>query len=195
VEMPDATYPEVRVDVKFRNNRLYHYIFDNYKNVADFCKAYSLSPSHVGNLMNLKSRIYTKTFAYTSLVNKLCEIIGELPDFLFPDEMYQTENEVKKNFVEMSLEKARAIAHSSYQNDKVDELGEIIRDGVLKLGNREMVVITDRFGLFGARRKSVEEIARKLNVTRQRALQIQSKALSRLRHPANSRNLRQFVGV
>jgi RNA polymerase primary sigma factor len=58
---------------------------------------------------------------------------------------------------------------------------------------REARVLRLRFGLKGDRVHSLKEIGEKLGVTRERARQIQQQALGRLRHPRNSRRLRDYL--
>lgn len=57
------------------------------------------------------------------------------------------------------------------------------------LNERERKVLALRFGLDDGEEKTLEEIGRQFNVTRERIRQIESKALKKLRHPARSREL------
>lgn len=57
------------------------------------------------------------------------------------------------------------------------------------LGERERKVLELRFGLNDGEEKTLEEIGRQFNVTRERIRQIEAKALKKLRHPARSRKL------
>ena len=59
---------------------------------------------------------------------------------------------------------------------------------------RERQVIELRFGLIDDHDHSLEEVGKKLKVTRERVRQIEAAALSRLRHPAHARKLRDFLG-
>jgi RNA polymerase primary sigma factor len=53
-------------------------------------------------------------------------------------------------------------------------------------------VLRLRFGLQGGEPHTLEEVGRKLGVTRERARQIQQSALRRLRHPRRSRRLKGY---
>ncbi len=49
-------------------------------------------------------------------------------------------------------------------------------------------------GLFDGQAYTLEEVGRKMGVTRERVRQIEAQALSRLRHPAIRRKLREYLG-
>ena len=80
----------------------------------------------------------------------------------------------------------------------VDEAGrQLLRRelmSVLKsLTPREERVITLRFGLDDGRPRTLEELGKEFNVTRERIRQIEAKALRKLRHPSRARHLRGFM--
>lgn len=61
------------------------------------------------------------------------------------------------------------------------------------LTDRERTVLRLRFGLDDGKARTLEEVGREFNVTRERIRQIESKALRKLRHPSRSRKLRDFL--
>jgi len=61
------------------------------------------------------------------------------------------------------------------------------------LTEREQVVLRMRFGLDDGRSRTLEEVGKEFQVTRERIRQIESKALRKLRHPSRSRKLRDFL--
>jgi RNA polymerase primary sigma factor len=61
------------------------------------------------------------------------------------------------------------------------------------LNEREQLVLRLRFGLGGVRAHTLEEIGERLGVTRERARQIEAKALSRIRMMKNLDNLRDYL--
>ena len=66
--------------------------------------------------------------------------------------------------------------------------------GVLDtLTQREEKVLRLRFGLDDGRQRTLEEVGREFNVTRERIRQIEAKALRKLRHPSRSKKLRDFL--
>ena len=65
---------------------------------------------------------------------------------------------------------------------------------VLKsLTPREERVITLRFGLDDGRPRTLEELGKEFNVTRERIRQIEAKALRKLRHPSRAKRLRDYL--
>ena len=61
------------------------------------------------------------------------------------------------------------------------------------LTGRERRVLQLRFGLQNGRARTLEEVGKELNVTRERIRQIEAEALRKLRHPSRSRKLRDFL--
>ena len=58
---------------------------------------------------------------------------------------------------------------------------------------REEKVLRLRFGLEDGRARTLEEVGREFQVTRERIRQIEAKALRKLRHPSRSKKLRDFL--
>ena len=58
---------------------------------------------------------------------------------------------------------------------------------------REAKVLSLRFGLDDGRPRTLEEVGKEFNVTRERIRQIEAKALRKLRHPSRSKKLRDFL--
>lgn len=61
------------------------------------------------------------------------------------------------------------------------------------LTDRERQVVTLRFGLKDGRARTLEEVGKEFNVTRERIRQIEAKALRKLRHPSRSKRLKDFL--
>ena len=61
------------------------------------------------------------------------------------------------------------------------------------LTEREQKVLKLRFGLDDGRARTLEEVGREFNVTRERIRQIEAKALRKLRHPSRSRKLKDYL--
>ena len=61
------------------------------------------------------------------------------------------------------------------------------------LTGRERRVLQLRFGLEDGRTRTLEEVGREFNVTRERIRQIEAKALRKLRHPSRSRKLKDYL--
>ena len=61
------------------------------------------------------------------------------------------------------------------------------------LTEREQKVLRLRFGMNDGRARTLEEVGREFDVTRERIRQIEAKALRKLRHPSRSRKLRDYL--
>ena len=72
-------------------------------------------------------------------------------------------------------------------------LREQLEKVLAALTERERKVLTLRFGLEDGKARTLEEVGKIFNVTRERIRQIEAKALRKLRHPARSKKLRDFL--
>jgi RNA polymerase primary sigma factor len=70
-----------------------------------------------------------------------------------------------------------------------EQLGDVLKT----LTSREEKVLRLRFGLDDGRPRTLEEVGREFNVTRERIRQIEAKALRKLRHPSRSKRLKDFL--
>ncbi len=70
-----------------------------------------------------------------------------------------------------------------------EELAEVLKT----LTPREEKVLRLRFGLEDGRQRTLEEVGKEFDVTRERIRQIEAKALRKLRHPSRSRRLKDFL--
>jgi RNA polymerase primary sigma factor len=71
-----------------------------------------------------------------------------------------------------------------------EHLGEVLNS----LPPREVRILQLRYGLLDGQAYTLEEVGRKMGVTRERVRQIEAQALSRLRHPSIRRKLRDYLG-
>lgn len=72
-------------------------------------------------------------------------------------------------------------------------LKEQLEEVLGTLTEREQNVLTLRFGLEDGRARTLEEVGKEFNVTRERIRQIEAKALRKLRHPSRSRKLKDYL--
>ena len=73
-------------------------------------------------------------------------------------------------------------------------LKEQLEDVMNTLTPREAKVLKLRFGLEDGKARTLEEVGREFEVTRERIRQIEAKALRKLRHPSRSKKLRDYMG-
>ncbi len=72
-------------------------------------------------------------------------------------------------------------------------LREELETALESLTDRERQVVQLRFGLVDGRARTLEEVGKEFNVTRERIRQIEAKALRKLRHPSRSKRLKDFL--
>ncbi|MDR2610621.1 MAG: RNA polymerase sigma factor RpoD [Clostridiales Family XIII bacterium] len=72
-------------------------------------------------------------------------------------------------------------------------LKEQLMDVLYTLTDRERKVLILRFGLYDGRARTLEEVGKQFDVTRERIRQIEAKALRKLRHPTRSKKLRDYL--
>jgi RNA polymerase primary sigma factor len=70
-----------------------------------------------------------------------------------------------------------------------DDLEEVMST----LSEREKVVLKLRFGIEDGHPRTLEEVGRVFNVTRERIRQIEAKALRKLKHPTRAKKLREYL--
>ena len=89
------------------------------------------------------------------------------------------------------IEDKDALSPDQYANNELlkDEINMVLQG----LTEREEKVLRLRFGLEDGRTRTLEEVGREFNVTRERIRQIEAKALRKLKHPTRSKRLRDFI--
>ena len=84
-------------------------------------------------------------------------------------------------------------ALSPADSDTFSMLKEELSNALESLTERERQVVKLRFGLEDGRARTLEEVGKEFNVTRERIRQIEAKALRKLRHPSRSKRLKDFL--
>ena len=113
------------------------------------------------------------------------------------------------------LIKRRTVANEACDNGRISVDGRVVKASYevkpgdileLKIGQRivrvevlstrtprEEKVLKLRFGIEDGRTRTLEEVGKEFNVTRERIRQIEAKALRKLRHPSRSKKLKDFL--
>ena len=89
------------------------------------------------------------------------------------------------------IEDKETLSPDDYTNNQLlkDEINNVLQG----LTEREEKVLRLRFGLQDGRTRTLEEVGKEFNVTRERIRQIEAKALRKLKHPNRSKRLKDFV--
>ena len=121
-------------------------------------------------------------------INKLIRVSRQLLQELGRE---PTPEEIAEE-MHMSVERVREILKPA-DAAAFTMLKEQLEDVLSTLTDREQKVLRLRFGLDDGRARTLEEVGKEFNVTRERIRQIEAKALRKLRHPSRSRKLKDYL--
>lgn len=192
----------LRLELRVRNNVLWHAVFDVYLSVSEFCRASGLSQYKVGVWLNLKGSPYNlKDGTLTKLAQKACEVTGLGASELFPPDLYASKLPTTM-VAELPLERLLPLMAAQHltlppaQEEAVEqaECGEALDAALATLTPREAMVVRGRFGLGDDDAKTLDEVGTMLNLGKSRVREVEQEALRKLRDPERSRVLRQCRG-
>ena len=120
---------------------------------------------------------------------KVCEIMmAALDPVSLETPVGEEEDSKLEDFVQDSAQSVERTVMQARLKEQVDE-------ALRKLPEREEQVLRLRFGLDDGRERTLEEVGREFNVTRERIRQIEAKALRRLRGNRRAKILRDYTEV
>jgi RNA polymerase sigma factor (sigma-70 family) len=205
---------DLRVELRWRNNVLWHAIRDVYPSVAAFCRAHGCNEQKVGAYLNLVEspyRAFRRPSAFEDVApdapdpdvlkpsaRTLCEATGLGPEELFPVVLYsgivppRQIAEVSAVQVLQQLRRSHPVAAIAERVVHEGDCRENVSRVLGTLTPREERVMRLQFGLDG-NEQTQAEIARTLGISETRVHQLSAKALRRLRHSSRSKTLRPFV--
>ena len=160
-------------------------------------------PVHMGDQINKMLRVshqLTQQLGHSPSSEELAEVLEITPK--------KTEDLMKVSRRPLSLEMptdedSDSILGDFIKDDESPAPTEIVTQNLLKeslgealstLPPREVRILQLRYGLLDGRSYTLEEVGRKMGVTRERVRQIEAQALTRLRHPNNREMLVDFLG-
>jgi len=202
----DEPVNEYRIKVTVRNNLILNAIENaGYRSVSEFCRAVNLPKTALTELIAMRKPPLNQSGEFSEHAKALMEELCALPTDLWTSE--QLTLKLKRNTAQrdVSSEGMRAALGMH-----AEEMLELMRpddpdEAVLKhemvtvieakldsLRPREAKMLRLRFGI-GCEEHTLEEVGKVLDVTRERARQIEAKALRNLKHPSRSDELRQLL--
>lgn len=160
-------------------------------------------PVHMGDQINKLLRIQhqlTQRLGREPSVDELAEALNVPPK--------KVENMIQVARRPLSLETPTDEEDDSVLGDFIEDdeapppdetatynlLREHLEEVLNTLPPREVRILQLRYGLLDGQAYTLEEVGRKMGVTRERVRQIEAQALSRLRHPSIRRKLRDYLG-
>jgi len=160
-------------------------------------------PVHMGDQINRLLRVshqLTQTYGREPSTDELAQVLDVSPK--------KVENMIQVARRPLSLETPTDEEDDSVLGDFIQDedspapaqivtqnlLREDLQDVLNSLPPREVRILQLRYGLLDGQSYTLEEVGRKMGVTRERVRQIEAQALSRLRHPTHRRRLADYLG-
>jgi hypothetical protein len=191
-----AHQKEIRVEARLRNNILYHLIFDNYKSVAEFCRAHKTTQmAAIGELLNLKTSPLAldkegEVIGYRTLPKRLAKIFKRLPEDIFPANIYKlpkTEAAIEIGFDAIAMNREELlIENMGFKNIDNMQVKRDIEESMSDIPLRSREILKARMD-----GDTLEVVAKKHKTTRENVRQIEQKTLRLLRHPSRAKLTRE----
>lgn len=196
---------DVKVEIRFKNNLILSRIKEKWDSISAFCQEWGFTATAVGKFINFRRSPLTthKRYAvygedgilWLKSAVEIARALGCLPEDIFPEQL----REVRKNRyeVEVSLTGIEHVPLMLIDSETPEDrcLSTEMKRKLLEIINtlpfREKRIILDRFGI-GCPEHTLEEVAQKFGVTRERIRQFEHKALRHLRHPKYSKKVKQY---
>jgi RNA polymerase sigma factor (sigma-70 family) len=178
----------LRLELRTRNNRLWHLVFDEYPSVAAFARAHGVSHFRVGAFLNLTETPYKRRGEPCVLALTLSILAGCTVEELFPRVLYQRDcprrlvAEVPARALR-SLASAETLALPPAQEDALEhrELRAMLSSCLDRLTPREAQVLRRRYGLDGYEEETLADVAAAFERSPERIRQIEIRAIGKLR--------------
>jgi RNA polymerase sigma factor (sigma-70 family) len=184
---------ELEVEVRVRNNRLKQRRLALGLTQAQLAQAASVPPGAYAALETL-TRAPQIGGRWRGVALRLAEFHCVQPQELFPESALAVTQPTVKRRID-GCELTQFLLASAPTPDALHDVAERERAVLAAVGTlapRERHVIARRFGLGATKEATCEEIAKELEVGRERIRQIEMRALRKLRHPSKSKELAEF---
>lgn len=187
---------DLRLELRTRNNRLWHVIHDEAPTVAAFCRRHRLEQGEIGGWLNLTRSPYDHTGQPRKGANRVARVAKQLVEDLFPVALYAatfprtlvTEGD-SHQFVALCGARRVALPPTQETGMMIAEAHTALTAMLETLRPREASVLRMRFGL-DHEEQTLAETATAHGLSTERVRQIEAKALRKLRHPRRAKHLR-----
>lgn len=193
--MSDKPY---RAKITLYNNRLREALeeeFPDAKSVKEMAYRMGVGLHALYALLTMRDfPLHKRHGIWTNLAMKLSTELNKSPEWLFDPELYGKGRLTATKVLDADrLLENSSPEHLLLDKERAQLLPVEVNKAVAGLGMTRPEVIRKRFGLEGEKEKSLQDVGKDIDVTRERVRQIEAKALRKLRHPKNSHKLREFV--
>lgn len=195
---------DYNIQIKVRNNFLLTAMREaGFKNAAQLARASGNSQMAVGGFLNLTKTPYNQDGRVCLPMDRICDTLGKEVTELFPSQhltkpLPKNTGEALVGMDEISklLPQSEMVASALLESPEDYADREVLGDSIYAvfleaLTPKEHKVIEMRFGLNGHEEHTLAEIGDCLDVTPERIRQFESKAMRKLRHPKQPKNLKQ----
>ena len=205
-----------RVKVSVRNNLLLTAIEEaGYKSISQFAKDLGYEPGRLQGLVSMRQSPINKSGEFSEMAKRVMEVLGAAPSDLWTTE--QLNMNLDKNSSEWAITTKFLLDTNSMQSvlggnilqlegtvyEDIEtpeesqikkELKERMEHTLDSLPLRKAKILRMRFGIDSGKEHTLEEVAKKYGLTRERVRQIEAKALRKLRQPARVNKVKDFLG-
>lgn len=203
-----AERSDLRVELKVKNNVLWHAIYGTYGSVSAFCRAFpehTLHQTEIGKLLRFKASPMTKQGTYRKLALTLERTLRTPAEDLFPTHLYESITESERvievssftalpHVVQREIRLLPAPAEERPDQKAMKrERREKIEQMLKTLNYREREVLRLRFGLMDGREYTQEEVGKLFKVSLKIVQQIERKAIRKMQNPCRSSQLENVL--
>ena len=205
-----------RVKVSVRNNLLLTAIEEaGYKSVSQFAKDLGYEPGRLQGLVSMRQPPINKSGEFSEMAKRVMEILGAAPSDLWTTE--QLNMNLDKNSSEWAITTKFLLDTNSMQavlggnvlqlegtiyedietpeeSQIKKELKERVKHTLDSLPTREAKILRMRFGIDSDKEYTLEQIAEKYELSRDRIRQIEATALRDMRKPSRLEKVKDFLG-
>ena len=185
---------DTRVEVRIYNKIFYDLIFQEFKSIAQFSKASKIHQSTIGDFLNVRRKSpFLHNGEYCKIAKRIATFFNIEPDLLFPSTLYKVQGKGIA-VLEFDSQVIACTDRSSFRRylPETELMDESVRQGVNEaldtLNPAERKVITMRV----VEGKTLADCGKELHLTRERARQIEDKALLKLRQPGVIKKLEEI---
>ena len=175
---------DFNIKVSVRNGRLLRAIRAKYDSVAELSRQLVRGRSQVNALVTMKLKPFNHK-GWTDLALDVAAMVGKEPEELWPEHLRELQLLKSSSEMEVGLDSVKSIMQDGSTEKTLSQFSAI-SDLSSGLSPRERRCISLRFALH----QSLEETAKVMGVTRERARQIECKALRKMRFYATKRGYR-----